>query len=213
MSLSTFKNVFILSPHTDDGELGAGGTISKLKELGANIHYFAFSTAEKSVPKEYNKNILKEEVFKATNILGIPNKNVHVYNYEVRKLNYFRQEILESLVEYREKIFPDLVLMPNLNDIHQDHSTIANEGLRAFKNTTVLGYELIWNNLKFDTTSFVELEEFHIKNKIKALKEYRSQSKKEYFSNEFIYSLAKTRGVQFGVNFAEAFEVIRWKIK
>ena len=213
MSLSTFKNVFILSPHTDDGELGAGGTISKLKELGANIHYFAFSSAEKSVPKEYNKNILKEEVFKATNILGIPKENVHVYNYEVRKLNYFRQEILESLVEYREKIFPDLVLMPNLNDIHQDHSTIANEGLRAFKNTTVLGYELIWNNLKFDTTSFVELGDYHIKNKIKALKEYRSQSKKEYFSDEFIFSLAKTRGVQFGVDFAEAFEVIRWKIK
>ena len=213
MSLSSFKNVFILSPHTDDGELGAGGTISKLKELGANIHYFAFSTAEKSVPKEFKKNILKEEVFKATSILGIPEKNVHVYNYEVRKLNYSRQEILESLVKYREKIFPDLVLMPNLNDIHQDHSTIANEGLRAFKNTTVLGYELIWNNLKFDTTSFVELEEYHVKNKIKALKEYRSQEKKEYFSNEFIYSLAKTRGVQFGVNFAEAFEVIRWKIK
>ena len=67
-----------MSPHTDDGELGAGGTISKLKELGANIHYFAFSTAEKSVPKEFKKNILKEEVFKATKILGIPEQNVHV---------------------------------------------------------------------------------------------------------------------------------------
>ena len=40
MSLKSFKNVFILSPHTDDGELGAGGTISKLNELGANILLF-----------------------------------------------------------------------------------------------------------------------------------------------------------------------------
>ena len=103
--------------------------------------------------------------------------------------------------------------MPNLNDIHQDHSTIANEGLRAFKNSTILGYELIWNNLKFDTTSFIELEEIHIKNKIKALKKYKSQAKKDYFNDEFIISLAKVRGVQFGVKFAEAFEVIRWKIK
>ena len=37
--------------------------------------------------------------------------------------------------------------MPSLNDIHQDHATIAQEGLRAFKGCTILGYELIWNNL------------------------------------------------------------------
>ena len=213
MSLSTFKNVFVLSPHTDDGELGAGGTIARLHELGANIFYFAFSTAEGSVPKEFKKNILKTEVINATGILGIPKNNVCLYNYEVRKLNYFRQEILESLIKHREKIYPDLVLMPTTNDIHQDHETISKEGLRAFKNTTILGYELIWNNLKFNTTSYVELKSQHIEKKIDALKEYKSQSNKNYFNEEFIKSLAKTRGTQFGVNYAECFEVIRWKIR
>ena len=82
-------------------------------------------------------------------------------------MNYFRQEILESLIYHREKIYPDLVLMPNLNDIHQDHQTISNEGLRAFKNTTILGYELIWNNLKFNTTSYVSLgKEYLEKNQL-----------------------------------------------
>ena len=47
--LSKFKNVYVLSPHTDDGELGAGGTISKLIESGANVYYFAFSTASLSL--------------------------------------------------------------------------------------------------------------------------------------------------------------------
>ncbi len=213
MSLSSFKNVFILSPHTDDGELGAGGTISKLTELGANIYYFAFSTAEKSVPSGFKKNILRSEVINATNILGIPKENICLYNYEVRKLNYARQEILESLIEHREKIYPDLVIMPALNDIHQDHETIAKEGLRAFKNTTILGYELIWNNLRFNTTSYVELSELNIQMKINALKEYKSQANKKYFNSEFIKSLAKTRGIQFGTNYAECFEVVRWKIK
>ena len=213
MTLSNFKNVFVLSPHTDDGELGAGGIISKLKEQGANIFYFAFSTAEKSVPKNFNSNILKYEVIEATRVLGIPEKNLFLFDYEVRKLNYFRQEILENLIHERNKVNPDLVLMPNLNDIHQDHSTIAKEGLRAFKNTTILGYELIWNNLKFNATSFVELEKKHINNKIDALKEYKSQAGKSYFDREFIFSLARARGVQFGVNFAESFEVIRWNIK
>ena len=101
-----------------------------------------------------------------------------MYNYEVRKLNYFRQEILESLILNREKIYPDLVLMPALNDIHQDHKTISEEGLRAFKNTTILGYELIWNNLKFNTTSYVELSLENIQRKIDSLNMYKSQAGK-----------------------------------
>ena len=150
--ITKFKNVYVLAPHTDDGELGAGGFISKLIEEGANVYYFAFSTAEKSVPDGFADDILSVEVKKATSKLGIKKENVIIYNYEVGKLNYARQEILEDLINHRKKLRPDLVLMPSLNDIHQDHSTIAQEGLRAFKNTTVLGYELIWNNLTFNTT-------------------------------------------------------------
>jgi LmbE family N-acetylglucosaminyl deacetylase len=210
--LSRFKNVFVLAPHTDDGELGAGGTISKLIESGANVYYFAFSTAEQSVPDGYPKDILKIEVINATQKLGIKKENVIIYNYEVRKLNYVRQEILEDLIEFRKKIFPDLVLMPSLHDIHQDHSTIAQEGLRAFKNSTILGYELIWNNLTFNTTSFVRLEEKHVQAKCDALREYKSQNKRDYMNKDFIFSLAKARGVQIGTQYAESFEVIRWVI-
>lgn len=207
--LSKFQTVYILAPHTDDGELGAGGTISKLIEMGADVYYFAFSTAETSVPEGFPKDILKTEVINATTKLGIKKDNVIIYNYEVRKLNYARQEILEDLIKHRNQLRPDLVLMPSLNDIHQDHSTIAQEGLRAFKNTTILGYELIWNNLHFDTTSFVKLDKKHIQSKSDALKEYKSQGIRDYMSEEFIFSLAKTRGVQIGTQYAESFEVIR----
>ena len=208
-----FKNVFVLAPHTDDGELGAGGFINKLIEQGSNVYYFAFSTAEKSVSRGLPKDTLKKEVVKATEKLGIKKENVIIYNYEVRKLNYFRQEILEDLIKFKKNIFPDLVLLPSLNDIHQDHSTVANEGLRAFKQTNILAYELIWNNLNFNTTSFVPLGESHIKAKIDALKEYKSQGFRDYMSEDFITSLARTRGVQIGVKYAECFEVIRWIIK
>ena len=208
--LSKFKNVYVLSPHTDDGELGAGGTISKLIESGANVYYFAFSTAEKSVPKGFKKNVLKTEVINATTKLGIKKENVIIYNYEVRKLNYARQEILEDLIKHKDRLKPDLVLMPSLADVHQDHATIAQEGLRAFKNSTILGYELIWNNLTFNTTSFVNLDEKHIQQKCDALKEYKSQAKRNYMSEDFIFSLAKIRGVQISMKFAESFEVIRW---
>ncbi len=204
-----FTSVLILAPHTDDGELGCGGTIAKLIELGSTVYYAAFSTAETSVPKNYPRDILKTEVQNATRVLGIRPEHLLMFNYEVRKLNYARQEILENLIAIRDQIRFDLILMPSLSDIHQDHSTIAQEGLRAFKRSTILGYELIWNNLSFNTTSFMKLDKRHVQNKVAALKEYRSQIGRDYLSEEFIVSLARSRGVQIGYQYAEAFEVIR----
>ena len=207
-----FKTVLVLAPHTDDGELGAGGFISKLIEEGATVTYVAFSTAEESVPEHLPRDILKTEVRVATGKLGISQENLIIFNYQVRKLNYVRQQILEDLIKLRKINNFDLVLMPSLKDIHQDHATIAQEGLRAFKNTTILGYELIWNNLSFDTTSFVKLEYRHIEAKFSALQGYASQSGRDYMSRDFIFSLAKARGVQIGADFAESFEVVRWVI-
>ncbi len=207
--LHTYKNVLVLAPHTDDGELGAGATIAKLIELGAKVTYVAFSTAEESVPDGLPKDILKSEVKKATLALGIKPENLIIFNYQVRKLNFHRQEILEDLIELRKKDFYDLVLTPSMHDIHQDHATISIESLRAFKNTTILGYELIWNNLSFDTKCFVRLEESHLKSKCNALTQYESQGKRNYLSENFTFSLATSRGVQAGCEYAECFEVIR----
>lgn len=205
----SFKNILVLAPHTDDGELGLGGTISRFISEGKKVTYVAFSTAEESVPEGFPKDILKTEVRNATAALGVLPENLIIHSYQVRKLNYVRQEILEDLIKLKRANSFDLVFIPSLHDIHQDHSTIAQEGLRAFKNTTILGYELIWNNLQFNTQCFVKLEEKHIKAKISALKEYHSQGKRDYLSDDFIRSLARARGVQVGCEFAEAFEVVR----
>ena len=95
---STYNNILVLAPHTDDGELGCGGTIAKFIEEGAEVYYAAFSTAEESVPEGLPKDILKTEVRKATSVLGIPSNNLFVFDYEVRKLSYSRQSILDDLV-------------------------------------------------------------------------------------------------------------------
>jgi LmbE family N-acetylglucosaminyl deacetylase len=208
--IDTCKHALVLAPHTDDGELGCGGTIARLIEAGCSVIYVAFSTAEQSLPAGLSPGTLKRELKDATRCLGIPPENLIVFDYEVRKLNYVRQEILENLVLIKKERQVDLVLMPSLHDIHQDHSTVATEGLRAFKDKTILGYELIWNNLMFNTTCFVPLNGRHVRKKVEALRAYQSQSGKAYTSEEFIFSLARTRGVQIGVQYAECFETIRW---
>ena len=209
MSDFKFDNVLVLAPHTDDGELGAGGFIAKLIESGAQVHYLAFSIAEDSVPDGFPKDVLATEVVNATSRLGIDSSRVYVKRYPVRKLSAYRQEVLEDMISYRKALKPDLVLLPCTTDIHQDHKTVCEEGIRAFKNVTILGYELIWNNLEFQAQCAVKLEEKHIESKINALREYTSQGKRDYLSEDFIRSLARTRGVQFGAQYAEAYQVIR----
>lgn len=206
------KVVLVLAPHTDDGELGCGGTITKLIEDGNKVYYAAFSTAEESVPEGIKKDILKDEVKEATNALGIKSENIILFNYQVRRFNELRQNILEDIISLKKSIEPNIVFIPSMHDIHQDHSVVSDEGIRAFKNCTVLGYELPWNNSVFKTQAFVKLEKKHIVTKIKSLQYYNSQSIRPYMDENFINSLAQVRGLQVGCKFAEAFEVIRWII-
>jgi N-acetylglucosamine malate deacetylase 1 len=204
------KRILILAPHTDDGEFGCGASISRFIKEGADIYYAAFSLAEESVPEPYPKNILEIEVKAATKVLGIKEDHLLLYKFKVRHFEYHRQEILEVLFKLNLELSPDLVFLPSLNDLHQDHTTIAREGLRAFKKTSILSYEMPWNNLNFQTQAFVFFNEDHLEQKILALDCYNSQKGRNYATREFIKSLAITRGTQIGTRYAEVFEVVRW---
>ncbi len=210
--MKQFKKVLVLAPHTDDGELGCGAAIHRFSSEGAEVFYVAFSICTRSLPEYLHPMTLAEEVKKATEILGVKKENLILYDYDVRHFPAIRQTILEEMVALEKQIKPDLVLMPCSTDIHQDHQTIYAEGLRAFKRTTILGYELPWNNLSFTTNTFVTLTENNVQQKIKALNEYESQKTRSYLNADFIRSLAKTRGVQIAADYAEAFELIRWII-
>jgi N-acetylglucosamine malate deacetylase 1 len=149
-------------------------------------------------------------VKEATKVLGIKPDNLILYKYPVRTFSYQRQEILEDILLLKKDIQPDLILTPSVNDIHQDHSTVSNEAVRAFKFSTILCYELPWNNFNFATACFSKLENRHLDAKIAALKVYKSQAHRSFVDEDFMRSLARTRGVQMGAHYAEAFEVIRW---
>ena len=182
-------------------------------EEGCEVHYAAFSACEQSVLPHLPKDILITEVKLATKILGIKPENLTLLKYDVRTFNYHRQAILDDVLKLARAIEPDLVFVPSLQDIHQDHATIANEAVRAFKFTSILSYEMPWNNLNFSTTCFVHLTEQQIETKAKALSAYQSQAHRPYANEEFIRSLARTRGVQINTRYAEVFEVIRWIYK
>ena len=207
------RRVLVLAPHTDDGEFGCGGTISKFINEGHDVYYAAFSACQQSVLPQFPSDILITEVKEATGILGIQPSNLILFDYDVRTFGYRRQDILDDLIRLRSDIKPDLIFMPATHDVHQDHKTIAEEGLRAYKFNSILSYELPWNNLSFSTSSFVHLSEEDIQTKVRALQAYESQAHRPYSDEDFIRSLARTRGVQIGTRYAEVFESVRWIIE
>ncbi len=208
------SRLLVLAPHTDDAELGCGGTIARLLEENTEVFVTAFSIARQSVPGNGKGTTLHDEFIESMNSLNVPAGNRIIFDYEVRKLSYCRQEVLDNLIRLRKEIQPDTVFLPSGNDLHQDHQVLYAEGLRAFKEVTVWGYELPWNNVTFSANAFVLLEQRHLDTKWYAMQAYKSQLelKRPYFSRDFIEGLARVRGVQVKGNYAEAFEVTRIKI-
>ena len=210
MNIQHFRTVLVLAPHTDDGEFGCGGTMARLIESGAEVTYAAFSTAAKSVPPDFPRDILAREVREATAVLGIDEAHLRIYDFAVRTFPTVRQEILEEMILLQQELDPDCVLMPALIDLHQDHKTVAEEGLRAFKRTTVMAYEIPWNNLNFSHQAYVRLEERHVEKKVQALACYKSQQHRNYTREDYIRNVALTRAIDVGCDYAEVFEVYRW---
>ena len=199
----------MLAPHTDDGEFGCGGAIARMLDASVDVRYVAFSVATKSLPEGFPPDTLAREVREATAAIGIQPEKLDVHDFEVRTFPVHRQEILELLIATWEEWRPDAVFMPSVRDIHQDHQVIAAEGLRAFKRTTVLGYEIPWNNLDFAYQAYISLEKAHVERKVEALSRYASQQHRNYANPEHIWTRARTHGINIGRDYAEVFEVYR----
>lgn len=214
MDLFSGARALFLSPHTDDVELGCGATLARCVEECETVDVAVFSTAPQSLPPNSSPDRLKVEFQAAMTHYDIPEDRQHVFDYEVRRLNYSRQDVLEDLVRLRSQIQPTIVFTPSVGDVHQDHQVVHLETLRAFKTVTILGYELPWNHFHFESRVFVNVTEAHLDSKLQALTSYESQLVKNraYFDAEFIRGLARVRGVQQGVPYSEAFELITLKV-
>jgi N-acetylglucosamine malate deacetylase 1 len=207
--IEQWRKALVLAPHTDDGEFGCGGTMARLVEAGCDVRYVAFSIATRSLPPGFPPDTLAREVAEATAELGIPADSLTVHDFDVRTFPERRQDILELLVALWEEWEPDVVFQPSLHDVHQDHRTVAEEGLRAFKRTTILGYEIPWNNFDFEYQWYVALEEKHVVLKVAALEKYASQHHRRYANAEYVRNLARMHGVNVNREYAEVFQVYR----
>jgi len=179
-------------------------------KLGDYVTYVAFSAAEESVRAEYPRDILRTEIYAGAALMGIPNEQVRVLDFPVRHFPQHRQAILEILINLRAELAPDLVMVHGTADTHQDHEALSREAFRAFKKTSILGYELPHNCRTSEVAYFNPVEEVDVKAKVAALEAYESQRWRAADICALLEGQAVLRGSQIGVRYAEAFEVVRW---
>lgn len=203
------KTILVLSPHTDDGELGCGASMARFTGEGNLMVYAAFSLCRDSLPAGLAPDTLAKEVKKATAKLGIDKNELELFDYPVRRFEEHRQAILDDLLQLKKKYKPEIVFVPSSADIHQDHGVIHTEALRAFKYSSIYGYEMPWNNFSFAGSTFITVNRRQLEKKMSALSQYQSQQHRSYMQPSFIEALATVRGVQSGSVYAECFETIR----
>ena len=199
--------VLVVSAHTDDMELGAGGTIRQLIESGVHVTSLVFSDCRKSVDtSKFPEDILATECKAAAKHLGLTDLIIH--QFPVREFPTHRQEILENVYSLRKKHTFDLVFTHWAGDLHQDHRVVADETNRAFMktDTTVLAYEVPGNCPGFTPQVFVPISEEEVNKKVEMLQSYQSQVvKRGYFEINAIKSLMGYQGNHIGTPYAEAF--------
>lgn len=203
------KKILALAPHPDDIEFGCGASVHKWISQGAEVWYAAFSSCDKSLPENFPKGEIYRELDVSSKELGVKGDHLFKFNFEVRDFPRDRQAILERIVQLRKEHQPDLVLVPSRDDIHQDHKVICEEAIRAFKHSSILGYELGWNLFETHLNYFEEVEQQNLDAKKSAIKAFKTQESRAYAHPDFMENLAKLRGGQTGVALAEAFEIIR----
>jgi LmbE family N-acetylglucosaminyl deacetylase len=198
------KRVCFFGAHPDDIEIGCGALISHIAGQ-TDLRVVTLSDNQKN---PLLKNIVSEH-YRSMKILGVPEEKVIVGQFETRRFPQFRQEILSFILEIRNEFNPDMVFVHTKADLHQDHATVTEEGLRAFRGTTVLGYDVIRSSYGFFPHFLVEVDEIDVSNKIQALSEYHTYDDKYYFDPDLTRSILVKNGALAERKFAEGFDILR----
>lgn len=191
----------VISCHTDDIELGAGGMVSQLDNVFGYIPTLAHVYD--------NLANTRQECSKSWELLGIKMVNGVSIDHHARSLD--RQRLLDDLIKLRNEIKPDLVITHGEADKHQSHQIVYNESIRAFKGCSILGYSHPWNCIQGTKNNwFYPLSKIQVDKKLSALACYKSQCKKAYFDPEYHVTKLQNNGLEINKEYAETFELIRW---
>ncbi|GAP40020.1 PIG-L deacetylase family protein [Flexilinea flocculi] len=198
------KRVCFLGAHPDDIEIGSGALIAQIADQ-TEIRCVTFSDNQKNPDL---KNLVQEH-YASMKVLGLSQEQIMLLDFETRRFPHFRQEILEQMISIQRDFQPDIVFVHSKADVHQDHQTLTAEALRAFRGTTILGFDVIRSSYGFFPSFLVAVSEEETNRKIEALQEYKTYASKYYFDPELTRATLLRNGAICERKYAEGFDILR----
>jgi N-acetylglucosamine malate deacetylase 1 len=198
------KRVLFLGAHPDDIELGCGALLHHLVRQ-TEVLCVTLSDNQKNPDLQNVKN----EHLESMTVLGVPKEKILLGPFTTRVFPAARQEILEYFLSLRRDFKPDLIFVHSKQDVHQDHLTMTDEALRAFRGITVLGFDVVRSSYGFFPHFLVEVTEEDVDKKIEALACYETYRDRYYFNRELTRSIMVRHGALAERPFAEGFDILR----
>jgi LmbE family N-acetylglucosaminyl deacetylase len=198
------ETVCFIGAHPDDIELGCGALIADIVDQ-TNVVCVTLSDNQEN-PALQN---LVEEYQNSMAILGVRPENAILHDFTTRRFQAARQEILEVMLALKRQYHPEVVFVHTAQDIHQDHKTVTEEALRAFRGTTLLGFDVLRSSYGFFPDFLVEVSGEGVQTKIEALRAYKTYADKYYFNEHIIHATAIRHGALAERPFAEGFDILR----
>lgn len=198
------RKVLFLGAHPDDIELGCGALLahiaSQAEVLCVTLSDNQKNPALKDLVGEHRRSMAE---------LGVGPERIVLGEFETRYFPRDRQQILEYLYDLNRQHRPEIVFVHTQSDIHQDHGVTTVEAMRAFRGTTVLGFDVLRSSYGFFPQFLVEVTAADAEKKVRALRQYTTYCDKYYFDPDVIRATLIRQGALAEVPFAEGFDAIR----
>jgi LmbE family N-acetylglucosaminyl deacetylase len=194
--------ILCLGAHSDDIEIGVGGTVLQWLCSNANLEFVwvVFSAAGTEREREARKSA---ELF----LSGAKHKEIIVHGFRDGFFPYDGAKIKEVFEQLKKQISPDIIFTHYRDDRHQDHRTICDLTWNTWRNHVILEYEIP----KYDgdlgsPNCFVPLRPDICDLKAKHICDvFQTQGNKAWLTEDTFLGLMRLRGVECAGKYAEAF--------
>jgi len=195
--------ILCLGAHSDDIEIGCGGTILRLLSEYGDVEFYWVVLG--SSGKRDGEAVTSANRFLA----GAKKKKIIIKNFKESFFPYIGGEIKKFFEKIKKQVTPDIIFTHYRNDLHQDHRLISELTWNTFRDHLILEYEII----KYDgdlgsPNLFVHLGEATCQKKIRLIMEsFKSQKNRDWFTPDAFLSILRIRGIECRApeKYAEAF--------
>jgi len=184
--------ILCLGAHSDDIEIGCGGTILRLLSEydDVEVHWVVLG----SNGQRHGEALAGAEKFLAT----AKKKEIIIEQFKTSFFPYRGEEIKSFFEKLKEKISPDIIFTHYRHDLHQDHRVISELTWNTYRNHLVLEYEIMKYDGDIGTPNvFVHLDDTLCRKKVRyIMHSFKSQREKEWCTPDAFLSLLRIRGIE-----------------